>query len=268
MMSDLTKYRYETFDLSDASNLSPQARAQLESAKKEAQFAKDVAAKIEAETPPEPEVTFTEEQMEAAKKAAFAQGKAEGMKEANEQHKQAEDAEKLRAETLLLKIEAQIAGHAKKAEDHRVQVAEKLKTLAFAAAKKVVKSLPDSATKQIENFIDGALGVISEGQKVELVLNPKTAHEFIEKMDARFESLNIKEDDSILPNDLKILWNNGYAERKLDELWKEIGQIVVGEFNPKQFEVKSEPAKVEPMAEKAPEVTEETNNEEQQTNDK
>lgn len=263
-MSDLTKYRYETFDLSDARNLSPQARAQLESAKKEAKFAKEVAAKIELETPPEPEVTFTEEQMEAAKKAAFAQGKAEGVKEANEQHKQAEDSEKVRSEALLIKIESQIAAHAKKAEDQRAQISEKLKTLAFAAAKKVVKNMPEAGHQQIENFIDGAMGVISEGQKVELVLNPKTAREFIEKMDARFESLNITEDDSILPNDLKILWNNGYAERKLDELWKEIGQIVVGEFNPKQFEVKSMPAKIESEQE----VTIETNNEEQQINDK
>jgi flagellar biosynthesis/type III secretory pathway protein FliH len=240
MMNDLTKYRYETFDLSDAINLSSSALSQLTAAKKEAQTAKEIAAKIAAETPIAPEVTFSEAQMEAAKTAFFEKGKQEGTREAHEQQKQTQAAEKLRAEELLLKIDSQLAGHAQKADAERAKISEKLKALAFAAAKKIVTNMPDAKLQQIENFIDGALGVISEDEKVQLVLNSKTAREFIEKMDVRFESLDIVEDDSILPNDLRILWNNGYAERKLDELWKEIGQIVMGEFNPKEFEQKTQ----------------------------
>ena len=236
MMTDVTKFRYETFDFGDAVNLSTGSASSLETAKKEALAAKKMAEKIVAEAPPEPEVvTFSEAEMEAAKKAAHAEGKAEGVREEAGKNSEALSAEKVRAEALLAKVDAQIASHAQNAEKKRAETTEKLKALSFAAAKKVVSGLSDSSLKQIENFIDGAMGVVDEEQEVKLHLNPKTAKDFIEKMDARFEHLKIEEDAGIAEGDLQLIWNSGFAERKLDDLWRDIGKIIVGEFDVDEF---------------------------------
>ena len=223
MMLDLTKYTYENFDFAGRA---PNA---LQIAQKEAQYAKELAEKIAAETPPEP--TFSEAELEAAKKAAFDEGKRAGADEVRKMHEEIQAQETVRVEELLQKIDAQIASHANFAKKEREEIAEKLKAIAFAAAKKVIGAMPDAQLRQIENFIYGALGVVSEEQKVELHLHPSVAA----KVDGRFGQLKIVQDDSILPSDLKITWDNGYSERKLDELWKEIGQIVIGKFNIDEF---------------------------------
>lgn len=255
MITDLTKFRYEAFDFGDAVNMSPAAASSLEVAKKEAQQAKELAEKIAAEVPPEQ--TFTLAQMEAAKKACLAEGKAAGIAEAEAASQKARDAEAVRVEEMLIKIESQLAGYEKEAHKQRLAVAEKLKAVAFAAAKKVINGLPGSAIKQIENFVDGALGVVNDDKKIVLHLHPVSAKAFIEKMSERFEHMEIVEDDSILQNDMKIVWNNGYSERKLDELWKEIGQIVVGEFKIDEFAAAEVVVEEVQAVAKEPEVKEE-----------
>jgi flagellar biosynthesis/type III secretory pathway protein FliH len=147
--------------------------------------------------------------------------------------------EVVRVEELLQKIDAQVAGHAEKARKEREEIAEKLKAIAYAAAKKIINNMPDAQLRQIENFVSGAVGVVSEEQKVELHLSPAVAKEVAAKLGEKFLQIKIVEDDSILSNDLKIMWNNGFAERKLDELWKEIGQIVLGKFDINEFAEKS-----------------------------
>jgi flagellar biosynthesis/type III secretory pathway protein FliH len=231
MMIDVTKYRYESFGYTEG-----QAKA-LEIAQREAQHAKELAEQIAAEVPPPP--IFSEAELEAAKTAAFADGKKAGSDEVRKLHEELRAQEAVRVEELLQKIDAQVAGHAEKARAECEQIAGKLKAISYAAAKKIISNMPDAQLRQIENFIDGALGVASEEQKVELHLNPVAAKDFAGKVGEKFSQIKIVEDDSVLSNDLKITWNNGFAERKLDELWKEIGQIVVGEFNIDEFSKKS-----------------------------
>jgi len=228
MMLDVTKYRYESLDFGSVFPLTP-----LQQAQKEAEYAKELAEQIAAETPPVP--TFSEAELEAAKKLAFEEGRKAGVDEMQKMHAEIQAQEAVRLEELLLKIDAQIAGCAKIAHNEREHIAEQLKAIAFAAAKKVINNMPDAQLRQIENFIEGALGVVSEGQKVTLRLHSSVEKQLAGQLMGKFEQLNVAVDDSILPNDLKITWNNGYSERKLDELWKEIGQIVVGKFDIDEF---------------------------------
>lgn len=250
MELSVKKFRYENLDFGRAFPASPDAvalaQAEVENAKK---LAEQIAAEMK------PTFTYTEEELEALKEKIFTEGKIVGAEEARAENEKKKIEENFRAEEILDKINAQIATQAQIARAEAAKVSEKLKALAFAAAKKVIGEIDLATSGKIEEFINTALASVAEDADVQILLSSQTAAKLEPRLAAKGFDAKIVADDSIMPNDLKILWKNGYAERKLGELWKELGQIILENFNVAEFA--SEDDMKEPVLERAAQSNEE-----------
>lgn len=241
MELSIQKFRYENLAFGSVASSDEIAIAESTAEVKNAQ---KLAEKIAEEV--KPSFNFSEEELEALKKKVFAEGKLIGAEEVRQEQEKAKAAETVRIEELLQKMNAAIAGESVKAQVRNDEIATKLVVLAFAAAKKAVGELGAAGEAKIENYISQALKNITPDHEAKILLNAQTAEKLQKRLEGKEFGAKVVVDDSIMPNDFKIVWNNGYAERKLDELWKEIGQVILAKFDVNEF-APTEEDKLEPQ---------------------
>jgi flagellar assembly protein FliH len=167
-------------------------------------------------------VTYSEEQMALAKNHSFAQGKAEGLKEAH-----------ARQEERLAEILLKMSGYVEKltaAEDRRE--VEKSITAAKLSLRITHKLLPQFAQKyaieEIKHVIIQALEVRRDEPRIAVTV--PTIH--LDALKERIDAVAIEKgyagkviliaDDNLAPSDCRVEWADGGAEKIFERLYTQI----------------------------------------------
>lgn len=198
------------------------------------------AVKAAAEQPPAP--TFSEEELEAARQAAFAQGKAAGLTEA----------EGAQTERLAAAIEG-LPPLFTQLGDAVAADAEALRRETLEAALTVVRKLfpqlaRDHGLEEIHAVVDACLERLRDEPRVVIRCadaDLDALRERIEQSAAQsgFEGkLVFLSDERLAAGDLRVEWADGGAERDQAGLWKEIDAVIARALKP---QAKAEGLKVE-----------------------
>lgn len=208
----IKKYTYEGFDFDEA--LADAAPVVNDNKPKEI----TPEAKPESVKEVAPPAIYTEEQMQKAKELAKNEGINLGQEQARAQFL---DSEAKKMESLLAianKIEQKVAQIASETEQKILGLTENLLPLAVAAAKK-------ANPNNLEEFIAEYLKKLSSKEKIQIFVSPQNADMLIGK----FANTDVMADENLHNADFKIMWNGGYAERNLQEIWQEIENILRNE---------------------------------------
>lgn len=210
-------------------------------------------AAAEAEAAAEPVApTFSEEELEAARQAAFAEGKAAGLAEAEESHSK-RLAETLAAlpphlEGLIQQLEAQEDERRRSALDAAVTVVRKLfPRLAREGGMEEIQAVVEACLERLRD--EPRLVIRSADQDLDIL------RERIEQsaQHAGFEGkIVFLADETIASGDVRVEWADGGAERDQSALWKEIDAIIARALGPTG---QKPPPKAAAPAEKTPETS-------------
>lgn len=188
------------------------------------------AAKAAAEQPPAP--TFSEEELETARQAAFAEGKAAGLTEA----------ESAQAKRLAEAIEGLAPNFSQLGEQISAD-ADAVRQETLDAALTVVRKLfprlaHDHGLEEVSAVIDSCLERLRDEPR--MVVRCADAdldalRERVEQSAAQsgFEGkLVFLADERLASGDLRVEWADGGAERNQASLWKEIDAVIERALNP------------------------------------
>jgi flagellar assembly protein FliH len=204
----------------------------FDSEKVRAEKARAAAEAEAAETPPPP--TFSEDELEAARQSAYAEGRAAGLAEAEEaQNRYLADVVAAlpdRLEQLGTDIAAQ--------EDER-------RRGALEAAVTVVRKLfpqlaREGGLEEIRAVIEGCLERLRDEPRLVI----RTADQDLDALRDRIEAgtahagfagkLVFLADETIARGDVRVEWADGGAERDQAGLWQEIDAVIARALTPSQ----------------------------------
>jgi len=186
-----------------------------------------VQEKVVEEVVPEVVVpTFSEEEMKAAREEAFAAGKQEG----------AADARASTEREVMVSLTG-IGEHLKnlsEAQDKaNASVLETAVIVAVGIARKLFPALNEKhALGEVERMVAMAMERVLEEPKIVVYVNSKLKAPLGERMadlaaKAGFKGeMTIEGVDDIIVGDCRVEWMGGGARRHLDELWREIDEVV------------------------------------------
>jgi flagellar biosynthesis/type III secretory pathway protein FliH len=177
----------------------------------------------------EPEVvvpTFSEEELNAARGKAFAEGKEEGRMEATA----STEREVLVA---LNGIGDRLKDLTAAQEKANASVMENAIAVAVSIARKVFPALNERhGFAEIERMVTTAIGRILEEPKVVIYVNGKLTDPIRERLAPIAAKTGFKGEisveglDDIIVGDARVEWMGGGAKRDLDALWREIDAII------------------------------------------
>lgn len=184
----------------------------------------------EAAEPPPP--TFSEEELEAARQSAFAEGKAAGLAEAEQSH----------ARHLADGIAALPPYFDQLAEELEAREEERRRNALEAAVTVVRKLFPQLAREGGLEEIQAVVEACLERLRDEPRLVIRTADRDLDTLRERIEEstrrggfdgkLVFLADEAIAAGDLRVEWADGGAERDQAGLWKEIDAIIARALSP------------------------------------
>lgn len=188
---------------------------------------------VEPEAPPAPPPppTFSEQELEAAKKNAFEEGRQagiqEGIKQAQHQHEE-RDASLDHAASALVQQTMDI-GTRHAALMHQ-QCAE-LKDLVLLIGRKVagdaIATQPEAA---VENLVRDCLAILVRQPEFRLHVHPSLVDEMTQRLHVTISKLRancsiaVMGDESLAAGEGRLEWKDGSAERNLTALWEQISQ--------------------------------------------
>lgn len=189
------------------------------------------AAEAEAAAEPPPP-TFSEEELEAARQSAFAEGKAAGLAEAEQSHgkRLAEGVAALppHFEELARAIEAQADESRRSALDAAITVVRKL----------FPRLAREGGMEEVQAVVEACLERLRDEPRLVI----RTADEDLDALKERIEEstqragfegkLVFLADETIASGDVRIEWADGGAERDQSALWKEIDTIIARALTP------------------------------------
>jgi len=188
------------------------------------------AAQAAAEEPPAP--TFSEEELETARRAAFVEGQAAGFAEAEASH----------AKRLALAVETLPPLFAQLAQDIAAEADKRRRETLDAALTVVRKLFPQLARshglEEAHAVIEQCLERLRDEPRVVI----RCADEDLDALRERVEQSAAKggyegklvflADERLAPGDLRIEWADGGAERDQAALWKEIDAVIARTLTP------------------------------------
>ncbi len=188
------------------------------------------AAQAAAAEPPAP--TFSEEELEAARQGAFAEGKAAGLAEA----------EASQAKRLAVAVEGMPQLFDRLALDFAEEADERRRETLEAALTVVRKLFPELARVSGLDEIVAVVAACLERLRDEPRLVIRCADEDLDPLKEKIEQsaarsgfegkLVFLADERLAPGDLRIEWADGGAERDQAALWKEIDSVIARALSP------------------------------------
>lgn len=186
----------------------------------------------EPETPPPPP-TFSEEQLNAAKRDAYQQGFLDGTKEGyNQAQSEQADTHRLLMEGLdnftknIAPIFAQYKGHCAK-------IRHDMPILALSIANKVAgAALSKEHISIIEAAAQKTLEMIISEPEVTVTVNSRLADTLSEKIkqiagQGKYaQNIKVTADDNMPVSNYRIEWKNGSLERNTEKLWQQMEKAI------------------------------------------
>ncbi len=190
------------------------------------------ATVVEVVPPPPPALTFSEDELERAKRAAFDQGIAEGIQRGKE------DVERLRVDadlqlTQQLRIVAERLAQAESIFAQAVETERNtMQALAFGVARKLAgQALEANAPKVLEAMIAHCLPHVLSQPALLIRVHPE-AKPAVEAMVVRLAdshgfdgTMTVRGDDTLSQGDIRIDWQFGAVERRIQPLLDEMGAL-------------------------------------------
>ena len=189
----------------------------------------DPAELVEAEEEQEPEVvvpTFSEEDLERARKEGYDKGHDAGRREATEatEQKLLETVEAA-GQHLTTLCNAQLEANQ--------EIAKEMITVAVAIAKKMFPDLnARNALGEVERVVQETLKAITDEPRVQIQVPPELREPFMERLStltnrAGFDGkVFVNPDPSLNAGDCRVEWSNGAAVRDTNEMWEMVDEIV------------------------------------------
>lgn len=191
-----------------------------------------VAEEAAAEEPPAP--TFSEEELAAAKRAAFAEGKAAGIAEA-------ESGIARRTEERLAALTERFGSLV---NDINCKIAESHKEMLLASMTVVRKLFPRLSVSEGMNEAQAVVEDCLERLREEPRMVVRAADQDLDGLKDHLDSciqrsgfngkLVFLADDRLTPGDIRVEWADGGAERDQGALWQEIDGIIERTFDAPQ----------------------------------
>ena len=181
---------------------------------------------------PPPPPTFSEEEMEQARNLArdegFALGKAEGLREKDAENATLQMELREMVEKLNSGMDAFLATHRQLLDERKRQVGD----LALACGQKLaLEAMRLAPLVDIEATVNQCLEMLMGKPEVTLAVNPR----YRAPMEERFGKLaTVAGDDTLLPGDCRLVWNNGQALRSVETIWEEVEQVIHRHFSLEQ----------------------------------
>jgi flagellar assembly protein FliH len=183
---------------------------------------------LEQEIVPPPPPSFTEEELEAAKREAydngFSLGKSEGKREAD--HELLQLTEQVRGEVALLNegLDRMIAAHQAHLDNYRASLGHIIRACAERLA---VEALRKDPIADIEPLVEECLQSLMGNPNVTLVVHSRLKVPLQDRFGVRVRVLG---DDNLMPGDCKIQWANGQATRSIEAIWNKVEAIIDRHF--------------------------------------
>jgi flagellar assembly protein FliH len=197
------------------------------------QFEEMTEAYIAEPPPPPPPPTFSEAELERAKRTAFDEGIAEGIQRGkDDQQRISAEADQQLATSL--RVAAERLNYAETAFQEQVQAQQdQLKALALGIAKKLAaQSLRENAETIIAATIAQCLPHVMSQPALLVRVHPdthiSTERAFKSMADsANYEGIiTVKGDDALHHGDIRIDWQFGTAERRINVLLSELDALL------------------------------------------
>jgi len=228
MEVEIEKYRYELLDF-DPNNIFSANNDDVAEGQEPVEGQAEVleaapeSAEQEAAVEEVVAVTYSEDELEQAKAQMRKEGFAEGLKQAKSEYEEISRQQDLQNATIVQAMEGKLLEAVKYRKLEVEHMREMISALSFAVARKVISCEPgEELAAQLNAQIDKMLKDIDDDSLPKIQLNPEMADRLADK----FKNVEIVKDEAILPSDFKIAWSSGLAERKMDELWSEIGHVL------------------------------------------
>lgn len=203
-------------------------------------------------------VTYSQEQLDAAKKEAHEAGLAAGRKTADDERSRARDA-------LLAEIDKKLAGLVRESSQEWLRQLAQMRQTALIITRKIIPSYVERhGTDEIEALVRRVMGEMSREPRLVI----RVAEKQFEDIKKMADALTVQQafagnvvllgDPALEVSDCRVEWANGGVERDMRTLWQDI-ERVLGEVP--TFESADEPeppqaeAKIE-TKEQAPEPPE------------
>lgn len=181
----------------------------------------------EPAAPPPP--TFSEEELYAAKQAAydegFAAGKAEGKREVDH------EAELLRQQTngILEAINARLPQMEEQQQEFLARRQPELGSLVLSCAGRIaLEALRKEPVADIEIMIAECLETLMGKQEILVSVHPKLQTPLTDLFGRK---IKIDANSDMSPGDCRITWNSGESTREIDRIWSDIETVIERHFS-------------------------------------
>ena len=180
----------------------------------------------EEEEPEEPVVTFTEDEMEAARTESFAGGREEGVREAS-------DAIERQAAEALSEISGLLPNVFEAQEKANAASARDAVTVAVAIVRKLFPELNRrNGVEEVERLIEETLRTLRDEPKVTIWVSEDARDAVAGRVDAMTADAGyegkviVLGDSDRAEGGCRLEWSDGGAERDTDAMWQEIDTII------------------------------------------
>lgn len=181
--------------------------------------------------PPPP--SFSQAELDAAKKIAFEEGRLAG---ANEEKERQDAHEKANREQVVIacKIMCERAADMQRnlASFKETQTTELAALLQMLVEKIAGDALMTAPHKAVERMIQDCLGVLQSQPRVTIQVHPTcfaAIEETLRITAAQYHlenSITLRENSDLGLSDVRMSWGNGNAERSLREMWQQIESLI------------------------------------------
>jgi flagellar assembly protein FliH len=198
--------------------------AELAAAEAAAKAAVEDAEAEEAEVAAAP--TYSEEELEAARREGFEAGKAEGIQEAG-------DAVETQISSALTQLAGQIGAMFQQQTAANAALFDDAINIAIAISHKCFPHLSETnAPRVIEDMVRDVLAEILEEPRALIHVHPDLVPPLNTRISAITEAANFEgqviiiDDESMPLGDCRVSWSSGSAERNMNALWQRVDEIV------------------------------------------
>jgi flagellar assembly protein FliH len=178
----------------------------------------------EVEEPPAP--TFSEEEVASAQQTAFDEGKAAGLQEAQELF------ENMIAGALTQisqTIPVVFEEHSKSQEEHEAHAL----AIATSVSKKIIPAYAESnGLDEIISVVSKCLEPLRSEPRLIVKVHETLREDVHEKLTKVADQIGfdgrvvVMAHEELIPGDCRVEWSEGGAERNIEDLWKQIDEII------------------------------------------